>query len=280
MHTDETTAQPRLLGFFGLTFALTWLCWIPWSLWMLGNDLRDPSQPSLMNLLNLLGVFGPGCAALIVTGATVGRDGMRALLARLRLWRVAPVWYGAALGLPALSLLAALGLHLALGGALPAPRWSLVLPQIVIALLVSLGEEIGWRGYALPALLRRTSALRASLILGLLWGLWHLPVYIAVTDRDSPLLLVNTLVYLSGFVSGAIMFTWLAKHTGGSLLLAILLHASTNALYTALVVTTNQPQLGLLNTLVGWLLAATIIGVGGIGRPTRQHRADYAPQHV
>ena len=98
------------------------------------------------------------------------------------IWRVSIFWYLFSFLVPAVIVLLAIGLHILLGGAVPEfgdpAQWYLVIPVFLYVLFFSvLGEEIGWRGYALPELQANHSALTASLIIGVIWGLWHVPLW-------------------------------------------------------------------------------------------------------
>jgi membrane protease YdiL (CAAX protease family) len=159
-----------------------------------------------------------------VTAIAEGRAGVTALLRRVVQWRVGWQWYVVAAILPVALALATQGLHRLLGGAdnsRPGDPPALV---AILALLV-VGEELGWRGFALPRLQARYGGLGASLVLGVLWAAWHL---------------ANTLIpglayYGSGFpafllyvTAMTILFTWIANHTRASVLLAWLFHAAIN----------------------------------------------------
>jgi membrane protease YdiL (CAAX protease family) len=166
-----------------------------------------------------IAIIGPTIAAVIATR----REGLsvRELFAGLGAWRVAPMWFVVALTLPALACIAGHALYVLVGGSEELP-W-LMPPgdaqRAIGAVLVPLGEEIGWRGYALPRLIARHGPLHASVILGLLWALWHTCMMVMVGTPWIVLMLMP--IY---FVAGSVMFTWLYRRTGGSLLLAVLLH--------------------------------------------------------
>jgi uncharacterized protein len=163
--TTATTSAPTAtakafpLKYFIIAFAFTWVLW-----WLAVLDVRGllsvpiPAQP--------LGAFGPLVAAVIVTAQESGRAGLRSLLGRILHWRVAPIWYGVVLLGPILLYLATMLLEVALlGGQSPSLGALIgVLPILVIftvymVIFVALGEEVGWRGYALPALQVRYGAL-------------------------------------------------------------------------------------------------------------------------
>jgi membrane protease YdiL (CAAX protease family) len=167
--------------------------------------------------------FGPALAGLAVAATTEGWAGVKRLLAAIGRWKVAPIWYVVAIALPLVLQLVAVLINPVLGA--PAPNWNAIPPLGEVAVWVAvflvfsgpLGEEPGWRGFALPRMLERQGALAASLVLGVLWSAWHLPLG----------LVGDLTVYGSiNAVLAAIVFTWLWQNTRGSVLLAILMHAS------------------------------------------------------
>jgi membrane protease YdiL (CAAX protease family) len=133
-------------------------------------------------------------------------------------------WYAIALGLPVVLAGAAAGAHLLLGGPAVLRVGTLSLLEPVLFVLI-IGEELGWRGYALPRLLARRSALAASLILGLLWGLWHLPTFY-VPGAPQHGLPISAFLLLT--MAYSVLFTWIYLHTRGSVLIATLFHGAIN----------------------------------------------------
>jgi len=199
-----------LITFFVLAYAFSW--W-PWTLSAANNPFGSPLFP-----------LGPMLAALILAAVIKGRAGLKALLARVVRWRVNLRWYGVALLLPVALGLVAFGLNLLLGAPLPAaaqlPPPAAILSGLLVQLIfIGVGEELGWRGFALPRLLEGRSALAASLTLGLLWLGWHLPAY--ATGTISAIFILIPLITAS-------LFTWLHQHTNGSVLIAILFHSMLN----------------------------------------------------
>jgi len=193
-------ARHRLTAFFVLAYALTW--------WVYPLLRFDP-------LIGLFGLFGPALAAIIVTALTDGRPGVRALLDRVVRWRVPVPWYAVALGLPTILALLAASLSAAFGPAELAIGRLTILDLGLIVLV--LGEELGWRGYALPALIDRFSPLRASLVLGVVWGLWHLPTFYLV---GTPQYQHPVFAFLIMTTAYSILLTWIFLHTPGSVLIA------------------------------------------------------------
>jgi membrane protease YdiL (CAAX protease family) len=168
--------------FFVLTYALSWSIWIPLALahFRVG-PFAIPEAVS--QVVRLLGVLMPATAALLLTARAGGRAGVGRLLGGLALWRVNWRWWAAAgLAQPALLVLTGLAYN-ALGGQPPVTPLTPdsaagFAVNAFFLLLATLGEEIGWRGVALPALQHRHSPLIASVILGLLWAAWHVPFWL------------------------------------------------------------------------------------------------------
>jgi len=202
--------QHRLLVFCVLAYALSW------------------TMVALIRVsfvFALLALFGPTVAAILVTLATDGRAGVGDLLRRLTMWRVGLVWYVLAIGVPLLVAVAAQVLHaLVLGGSVGLTATDPLPLTIILALLV-VGEEIGWRGYALPRLEERYSGLTASLILGVIWACWHLANG-TIPGLEAYWYQFPAFLF---FVLGQTVFlTWIWNRTAGSLLLAWLVHAMVN----------------------------------------------------
>jgi membrane protease YdiL (CAAX protease family) len=199
----------RLIAFFVLACVLTW--------WIYPLLKFSP-------LLGFFGLFGPALAAIIMAAVTEGKSGVKALLTRVVLWRVGLPWYVVALGLPTVLSLSTAGLYFLFGGSELVQIVALSPIELVLFVLV-VGEELGWRGYALPLLLEERSPVTASLILGVLWGLWHLPTFL-VPGTPQYGLPLTAFVLLT--VEYSILITWLFMHTRGSVLLATLFHGAIN----------------------------------------------------
>ncbi len=220
MRSDSTTPKQNsaaLWIYFVVSFVWSWLFW----------QLAVLTHPAL----SIVAGFGPTIAAFGVTGWQSGQVGIRALLKRGIRWRVNWRWFVVVWTLPALIYLVALGLHGILGGALPnsqaTGRWGLAIGNFFLVMLTGgpLGEEFGWRGYALPAFQRKFSAFWSSVILGIIWVCWHLPLFFisGAVQHQLPfgLFLLNTIAL-------SILFTWVYNNTSGSILMSILLHTAVN----------------------------------------------------
>lgn len=166
--------------------------------------------------------------ALAVTARDEGRRGVRVLLRRMIQWQVGWRWYLFAVAyMPAVKLSVAL-IYRLMTGAWPrfgADSWYIIVPAILISTPVQAGEEIGWRGYALPRLAGRFGFARASLLLGLIWACWHLPLFfVPGADKYGQSFPVWTLQV----VALSVAITWLYAGAGGSLLLTMLMHSAVN----------------------------------------------------
>jgi uncharacterized protein len=250
-----------LIAFFMLAFGITWAVWVP----------RAVGIP--VGAVGQLWTWVPAVAALLAAALTGGRGALRDLGARLVRWRVGWRWYlVVVLGPAAFSVAVAL-LYALMGGSFaaatpPALRGEtplVILPLFLVVLFVTdgVGEELAWRGFSLPRLLASYNALVASLILGVLWALWHLPL---VWTEVAPLYQQPVWLLLLDTTAKSILFTWVFLHTRGSVLVAALLHATTNLFVVSPVVAeVGSVALMLLAALAKWILVGVVIAVAGPG---------------
>ena len=247
-----------LVKFFILTYAVMWTCFITVA------AAAIPARRPLGALLVLLGTFAPSLVALGLTARAEGVRGIRILLAGVLRWRVAPQWYLFAAGyIPTIKLTVAL-VHRVATGAWPRfgnEAWYIIPLAIAFSTPFQAGEEIGWRGYALPRLGARFGLARASLLLGLIWACWHLPQFFipeADTYRQS------FFVYVLQVTALSVAMAWLYARTNGSLLLVMLLHSAVNnakdIVPSAAPGATNT--FGLSASLVAWL-TVTLLWICG-----------------
>lgn len=229
-------ARRPLEWFVVLTFALSWAPAVSY--------LATGSGPALLGC-------GPFLAAFAVLSVTHGREGLRSLRRAMTAWRVPARWWAVAIGLPIAMTLLAAGVNLALGASSPGSddvgNWTNVLPTALLILLVPVfggaWEEPGWRGYALPRLLRDRSPLAASLVLGAIWAVWHLPIFLTGEQHWSDLLLI---------VAVAVVLTWIFQNAMQSVLVAMVFHALNNAISGEYV---SQWFDGSDSTRQSWILA-------------------------
>jgi membrane protease YdiL (CAAX protease family) len=237
--------------FFALAFAISWAWAIPLAL---GGQvvLRGQGWPT-----HYPSLLGPAIAAVLVIAVTTGRAGLRDLASRMARWRVGLRWWLVAVSPAGFLLLALAGMWLT-GRGLPeaagfgrfsgTPMIGLVGVFLAITLVGSLGEETGWRGYALPRLQRRFSPLAATLILAPLWFAWHLPQFFVIqTYREfGPGDYIGMFLGLS---SGAVVLTWLYNRSGGSILLVIVWHGVYNFVGATQAAVTG-PIAAVISTLI------------------------------
>lgn len=185
--TRETEVKPQ--HFLILAFILSWMIWIPLVFSHFGiGQLYIPQGFS--SLIGFLGVLMPAAVAIILTSRAGGKIGVRRLLRRLFIWRVSWKWWAAAtLVYPGLLVISALSYNLYRGNQVVtfvrSESSAAVITHVIFLLIASLGEEIGWRGVALPGLQQKRSALASSIILGLCWGAWHLPFWLLQDSIDQ-----------------------------------------------------------------------------------------------
>ena len=262
-------AAHPLVSFFLIAFAFSWLMFVLGPLTYFGVlDLSD----RLVGLVAILGLLGPSVAGFVVTGATEGGAGVRRLLRRCVLWRVGIRWYLFALVvLPLVMVLGTLVRPGALASfdasALPFGLAYLGAFVLILATGGPLFEEPGWRGTALPRLQRLHGPLLGGLILGALWALWHLPGFLIPSQNLSDIPPRGTVMdfvrFAIALIALAYVIQWVFNRTGGSVLLAMLTHASWNTFYSAaLIGIFPAPAVmgSYLNLLIGgWVLALVLI---------------------
>jgi uncharacterized protein len=227
----EAMRKHPLFFYFFIAYAISWVLLTPSVLSAWGIILGDYTATFVLH------TFGPALAAIVVTGVIEGKTGLLRLRDRLRQWRAGWRWYLFILvGIPVLILL----------GIIIQPRALASFTGLTSSLLVTypvyffaiwfgggpLGEEIGWRGFALPRMQPRYGPLLGTLILGVLWAFWHLLEFWMPTQGGGPgtgfagFGLTTFVMFLPLVVSFAILFTWLFNHTKGSIFAAITAHAS------------------------------------------------------
>jgi len=259
-----------LVKFFVLTYAVMWTCFITVA------ATGIPAYAPLGGVLVLVGTFAPSLVALWLTARTEGDRGVRALLGGVLRWRVAARWYLFALAyIPAIKLTVAL-VHRLTTGAWPrfgTEPWYLIPVAIAFSTPFQAGEEIGWRGYALPRLAARFGLARASILLGIIWACWHLPQFFipeADTYRQS------FFVYALQVTALSVAMAWLFARTNGSLLLVMLLHSAVNNAKDIVpsVLPGSTNTFGLSASLVAWLTVALLWICAGYFLTTMKRQAE------
>jgi membrane protease YdiL (CAAX protease family) len=201
------------VAFFVLAYALAWL---GWPFYAAGVLFPEP----------IFFAIGPLLAALIVIGVAEGRSGFRDLGARMIRWRVPWYWYVVAVGLPLAVRFVGVGLNIGLGEAdalaFSELAWTSFAAAFAVRLINpmdgALGEEPGWRGFAVPRMQASWSPLFAAVALGLLVAGWHLPLVVMGNRALAPVGLLSTFAI-------TIVYCWLFNHARGSVLLTLIFHA-------------------------------------------------------
>ena len=270
---EATLVQRRpLLAFFVLAYLVSWVIW--GALAATATSIATP----LGGVLNVVATAGPTIAAILVALA-LGSGALRRLLTGFSLRLASPRWILIALLLPLLLIAAAIGLSVAgMGGATPLVTTAALLAigaewLRVVFLGGPLEEEVGWRGFALPRLQARMSAWNAALLLGLLWGLWHLPLYLVPGtgqfdsvsgDPATGAPLIAAFVFWT--VGLSVLFAWLFNSSRGSLIVVILFHASVNTGSFIPGALGSTGAASMLYALLTWL--AVVVVVWRYGRRT------------
>jgi uncharacterized protein len=248
--------EHSLVLFFPLAYLISWLLWLP-QLAAAQGFVDSPASP----YWHLVGGIGPLVATLIVTAFIAGRAGLAELGRRIFKWRVGVRWHLFVWLAPvATYLIAAVIIRFGWGEWPDFRQFGQTseypqLPRLVFwvanIVLYGFGEEVGWRGFALPRLQKRHSALTATAILSLFWTFWHLPLFWFIPGYMKMGLGEFMGLSLSFFL-GAVIFTWLYNSTKGSILLPAIFHGASDIAFTT-------PSPGSLDMVIGILI--TVLGI-------------------
>lgn len=209
-----------LVLFFGLTFGLTW--GIAAAFLAAPDFLTRQFGPlDMTSPFFIVAVYAPGLAGLTLVWLTLGTAGLGRYLARLGRIRAPWPWYAwLVLGIPAVMLAGA-----AWKGTLSPPVSTGLASAVLLAAVIGPMEELGWRGFALPLLQRHLSPVAAGLVLGLIWGIWHLPAFLLSGTPQSSW---SFLPFFAGVIAASVILTGLYNASRGSLLLVMLMHFQLN----------------------------------------------------
>ena len=226
-----------LASFFALSCVFSWMLWAP--LWLPAFGVTG--LPVFV-YHHALGALGPICAALLVSLMQDGMAGPRDLARRLFVWRGSLKWLAVALGAPfALLVLAVLvesklnGVSVpwaSIGTSREFPQFSALGFLVYNIVSFGVGEEMGWRGFALPRLQSRHSAIVATLLLSMGWALWHLPLFLYRPGFTS-MGAAGVAGWFFSLVTGAVLLTWLYNESRGSILVVSLFHAAVDVAFTS-----------------------------------------------
>jgi membrane protease YdiL (CAAX protease family) len=277
-----------LFSFFFIAYAFSWVTFVPYVFSQWGILPKSSSW----TLFHVIHTYGPAVAAIIMIRMTEGNAGLARLRSRIRQWRAGWQWYLFVLvGIP---MLVVLGISLQPGALASFQGVTPLLPVSYVVTFVAvifgggpLGEEPGWRGFALPRMQARYAPLRASLLLGVLWSFWHLADFLTPTQGGGPgtglgAFLTDLPLFLLMVIALSIIFTWVFNHTGGSVFMAILLHASVNT--PELVVLPLFPAVDHTGMLLAYLtvfgLTALLILILTRGRLGYEQSQSWNPGHT
>jgi membrane protease YdiL (CAAX protease family) len=258
----ESVDAPRLAVYFAVTFVVSWFLW--GAATVIREGSASPTAGIAGSVLFYLGVFAPALVALALTRWNEGPAGVTSLIRPIFVWPRAVRWYLFAAGYMATVKLAAAVLHRLAAGDWPAfgrDAWYIMLVAMVFSTPVQAGEEIGWRGYALPRLAGRVGLGWASVILGVVWAAWHLPLFF-IPEADT--FGQSFVAYLLVVTALSVAMAWLFWRTG-SLLLTMLMHAAINNTKDIVPTPAAAPgsPFGLQASLLGWLVPL-LLWVGAI----------------
>jgi membrane protease YdiL (CAAX protease family) len=256
--------------FFGLAFGLSWLAWTPYVLSSEGLGWIALNFPKVLGSTQILGVLpgaylGPLTAALVVTALADGRAGLRHWSRRLFRWRVNWKWYVTILlGVPVTILLATCALPASWGHVhlIGLEVLAAYLPMLLVQFVTTaVAEEPGWRDFALPRLQRRFGPVPGTVVLGILWGCWHLPLFCIEWGGWPHVSWVQPVEFIACCVPLSLVMTWVFNRTGESLPMVMVLHASINATYS-LVWSQMFPTLNInRDTLHAQLIASIVVAL-------------------
>lgn len=240
MKINSTIEKKEIIIFSVIVIALSSLiCFISYNL--------DNSN------LSILAVFTPSLVALVLTAITKGKKGVLELFVKQTVKKTAFKWLLlSVIGIPVLAsqaMLTSLSFDISKFGL----RTTQLLPQIVVIVLIAIGEEYGWRGFLLPRLMKKFNVFYSSIILGLIWGVWHFPAYLIETGVP---LNMHFLVFLLWVVIGTLFISWIYYYTK-SVLTSILIHISANAAFNYLLI---LPEFtGSMNTFWLFILYLSVL---------------------
>ena len=249
----------ELLLYTGCVYLISWSCWL-FLIW----------SESTSQLFFWIAGFSPTLVASLLSWIKKGRLGLRELL-KLRAAPKAGWYLFCLMGTP-LVMVSALLIHRLLGGEMPRlldpmhlvtslEQWpGIIIVFLYILVFSALGEEVGWRGYLLPRLIKRVSHFQASLFLGLIWACWHLPLF-WLSDTIQSQLPISW--FLAQILGSTFIYTWIYLRTEKNIILPILFHTAGNASLGLLPVLPldNGGSLRPLWLIVGllWLISILIL---------------------
>lgn len=271
----------QILLFFLLTLTISWAIWIP------ATVAKIHGETSVFAPEGLIGGIArwlPGLVAILLSFLLSGRTGVAKLFQSIRIWRVGAAWYIFALLFQIVVFYGGKLIDARFGNLyeVSSPLYSVYGSQaafmtpilILFAFPGAFAEEVGWRGYVLPRLQNKLNALGSSIVIGIFWGAWHIPLLIYFGEVRASNMAGSVLAVL-GFIPVAILYTWIYNNTKGSLLLVTLFHVGQQLSNNLLGVLPTQTD-----EILVWVFAVAIIIIEGAESFSRRtSRYQYAGQH-
>lgn len=225
----EHIKKHEILSFIFITYLCSWSIWgILYSSYIgiINKSLHDEH----VTLFITLGLFMPSTMSIILTGCLYKRKGLKQLLIRLTNWKFNPIYYIIAICYMSAMFYVAFLICSFSGDNLKINFYKnpiIILFYAILQLVLGgpLGEEIGWRGFLLPRLQRKLSPFQASLVIGIVWACWHLPLFFIASTAQYG---TSFKVFLIATIGYAIAITWVFNRTNGSLIFPLLFHTAIN----------------------------------------------------
>ncbi len=239
----------QLVIYVLLAFTIAWGTWFPAFL-----------HPDSLRLLSFVGLFAPAISAIIVSFYLSKASGIKELLGGYTRLRFGILWYIIAILLVPLLFTLSFWLdgqlfHTSFKNILLPTSPYFICAAFIWLMFINSGEEIGWRGFALPRLQKLfKNPLYASLVLGIIWSTWHLPIYLTPGQSSFPLILFFFFTIGLSFI-----YTVLFNKTGGSLFSVVLLHASTDVVPRVMNITLFKPTTWLILGILTWMSAIALV---------------------
>jgi membrane protease YdiL (CAAX protease family) len=283
MSLANVLRKKPVISFFILAFIISWAIWTPLVIYYYSSpfEVSFSTVPVVLIIFAFLGFFGPTIAGLIMARVADGRGGIKKLLSGWKFWRTSIFWYLGILACRLLLDVVSYSLSVSLFNldvTLDWSRWSLILPAFGQAALIggAIAEETGWRGFALPRLMKSRSALFSALIIGVLWGLWHLPLCL-IPGANFPTATTPELflVYVAKVICFSVIISWIYVNTKGNIFACYLFHALLNTALTGNIVRFADQQSGwwvqmCVSAVIFALAAIGLVVFFGRSRLTRQ----------
>jgi membrane protease YdiL (CAAX protease family) len=253
--------------FFVLAYALTWLVW--------GSEIAQQHGWLSFHIPGTFAYWSLTIAVLIVASLASGKAALLDIVHRIFRWRVGIQWYALALFVPAVLVVVPAVIYRLFGGNVPVGTYMSPIGALIYAATFGpvswLTEETAWRGFALPRLQAGRSALTASLILGLLWGIWHTPLFFIAGTGQSTWPYVGFLLFT---LAESVLITWIFNNTRGSVLLANIFHIASNITLSYAGILSGSSFLFWLGVAVYLIAAIIVVLVEGPARLSRANVVD------